>query len=67
MSSRLECQVEIPCYEFVRMFIMQKQCLYSKAQTKIAQRQFEISGQVIPTWCSPREPRKYTIHWTTTD
>ena len=68
-SSRLARQAEIPRYELdpMRMFIMQKQRLYSKAQTKVARRSCEISGQVIPAQCYPCEPRKYMIHWITTN
>ena len=65
MSSRLARQAEIPRYELVRMFIMRKQRLYSKAQTKIARWPCEISGQVIPARYYPCEPRKYMIHWIT--
>ena len=66
MSSGLARQAQIPRYELVRMFIMRKQRLYSKAQTKIARRPCEISGQVILARCYLREPRKYMIHWITT-
>ena len=45
---------------------MRKQRLHSKAETKIARRSREISGQVIPARCYPCEPRKYMIHWITT-
>ena len=65
-SPRLARQAEIPRYKLVRMFIMRKQRLYSKAQTKITRRPCEISGQVIPARCYLCKPRKYMIHWITT-
>ena len=57
VSSGLARQAEIPRYELLRMFIMRKLRLYSKAQTKIARRSCVISGQVIPARCYPCEPR----------
>ena len=57
VSSGLVRQAEIPRYELVRMCIMRKQRLYSKAQTNIARWPSEISGQVIPARCYPCEPR----------
>ena len=64
-SFRLARQAEVPRHKLAKMFVMQKQRLYSKAQTKIARRPCEISGQVIPARCWRCEPRKYMIHWIT--
>ena len=65
-SPRLARQGKILRYELVRMFTMRQQRFYYKAQTKIARRPCEISGQVMPVRCYPYKPRKDIVHWITT-